>query len=247
MNIQRVLFLLGAVLLISRPAYSELITLNTGEVIRGNIIKITPVYVRIKNFGPGKRHEYLVDEIAKIEPDKTQESQVSELAIQNLQMRESSVVNKKLKKVAMKKATEIVSDAMKELNVKSLNNAPKEVRIAAMDIANELIMEALSSSNIEKFEKFDDQINEKAKLRALEMLEKNKEVIEKSIMNNEFVASDSQYSEMNALEGVIENDSIHEDGENKKEIEPKYIEKVIQSGKHQEVIELIPVEEDLSP
>ena len=88
--------------------FAELIFLKNGRVIRSNIKKVTPIFIRTAIRDKNGRTEYLVDEIYKIEPDKTQEYQISEMAIENIRLRQANQINRKLRKAALEKAAEIL-------------------------------------------------------------------------------------------------------------------------------------------
>ncbi len=129
------------------PIFAELIFLKNGRVIRSNIKKVTPVFIRTTTRDKNGRTEYLVDEIYKIEPDKTQEYQISEMAIENIRLRQSNQINRKLRKAALEKAAEIIGQAVAEINMTDFDKVPNDVRSAAFEVANELIMEAMINTS----------------------------------------------------------------------------------------------------
>lgn len=124
-------------------AHAELIFLKNGTVIRSNIVEINQVYIRTTNKDAFAQNEYLVDNIERIEPDKTQEQQISELAIANIRLQQNNVINKKLRKAALQKASEIIASTIQEIDINDLNQAPQEAKSAALAVANQLVLEAL--------------------------------------------------------------------------------------------------------
>lgn len=227
------LLIIISILLIAPKADAELIYLRNGKIVRGNIVKITPIYIRLSNITKEGRKEYLTTEILRMEQDKTQDAQISEQALKNIQLQNENKVNRRLKKAAMKKATEIITDTMTDFNIETLENTPESVRIAAMEIANQLVIEALASVNKEQFTNFGPEIKAKSEAQAREILTNIAHTIKQ---NEESAPIRTKVEHIDPSELIEDESEAEEPGE-------EYIRRVIHSDKHQDIIELVPVEE----
>ena len=223
-----ILLVLILLVQLAHTASAEMIYLKSGEVIRGKIIRITPVFVRIEKRIEDTRREFLVEDIEKITHDPTVEDQISGLAIQNLNLKANSLTQKELRDAAMDKAVQLIQDALKNLEMGALKAGTSNVNSVVQEKAAALIAETIKQANVERLDQAPDAIKSVA-------LEVANTLIEEAMKNTQVQQIDKlsqnvQVSAQEQISAIVEEAVKNAEDEVKKVVSEK-----VQAIAHQQV------------
>lgn len=133
-------------LLITTRVSAETIYLKSGRVITGKIIHRTPIYIRLEpRFLGDPDREFLVENVVKVV--ENDENYVPTQEVLNYVSTSLEDVPAHIQLAAKKMAEALLEQAMRDVEIPSINDAPENVKRVAEQKATDLLTQAMSSLN----------------------------------------------------------------------------------------------------
>lgn len=134
------------ILLASAPVSAETIYLKSGRVITGKIIHRTPIYIRLEpRFLGDPDREFLVENVVKIVKDG--ENYVPAQEVLNYVSTDLKDVPPHIQQAAKQMAVSLLEQAMRNVQIPSIDAAPENVKRVAEQKATDLLAQAMTSLN----------------------------------------------------------------------------------------------------